>query len=709
PLPIRLFSSRSHHQIYLSPMMHPIQSTHDASYYRYNPSLAVAIVAAVLYGIAFILTLVQWVRYRAWVWVVMVIASAMEAVGYISRCISVENVTKREVYVVQFALIILAPVLIAACCYIVFGRILFLVVPSESRTLRLCWVPPRFITPIFVGFDILALLLQLVGAVMIASVSPTDTHAAHRLNTGKRVAQVGVVIQLVAFGLFSVAAVRFNFTSKRFNKSLGERYESVGEKEYLIDGRTRDKHWPALLRVVNFTSFLILIRSIYRLVEFTMGVTGYINTHEWTQYVFDALTIYPCVALFIYWHPGKYLPYLGDCQLPIMEGLFTLLALGIVMAVTSFVVGSLPLAFTLSPSQLRLISSIGMGVLVGTSLIVIIPEGVETLYNARSISQKSISTRSTPVQWMHQAIPQVADTPALNGRQLIPAFSLDDHIEQPAVIVDEPQIHARADESSEKSTTETSSDHHEDESSPHAWIGIALISGFILMYLIDKLPEFASPTKAERPRYHISLDNLGSGLRRNSSPSRDGGGLLDQGSSSSRRGHSFATTTGLVIHAAADGIALGASTSDTGLSFIIFLAIMVHKAPASFGLTSILLRQGLSSRTARAHLLVFSLAAPIGALATFIFVQAVGSSSGDEAGSQWRTGMLLLFSAGTFLYVAMHTMQENGPGSQPRELPVNGYGDTRDVQNGSDKSMRDLIGSVLGMILPLFLQIGHAH
>ncbi|CAL5869799.1 uncharacterized protein PFLUO_LOCUS4029 [Penicillium psychrofluorescens] len=392
-----------------------------------------------------------------------------------------------------------------------------------------------------------------------------------------------------------------------------------------------------------------------------------------------------------------------------MEGLFTLLALGIVMAVTSFVVGSLPLAFTLSPSQLRLISSIGMGVLVGTSLIVIIPEGVETLYNARSVSHKSISTRSPPVQWMHRAIPHVADTPALNERQLIPAFSLDDHLEQPAVIVDEPQIHARADESSEKSSTETSSDHHDDESSPHAWIGIALISGFILMYLVDKLPEFASPTKTERPRYHISLDNLGSGLRRNSSPSRDGGGLLEQGSSSSRRGHSFATTTGLVIHAAADGIALGASTSDAGLSFIIFLAIMVHKAPASFGLTSILLKQGLSSRTARAHLLVFSLAAPIGALATFLFVQAVGSSSGDEAGTQWRTGMLLLFSGGTFLYVAMHTMQENGPGSQPRELPANGYGDTRDAQHGSDKSMRDLIGSVLGMILPLFLQIGHAH
>lgn len=57
----------------------------------------------------------------------------------------------------------------------------------------------------------------------------------------------------------------------------------------------------------------------------------------------------------------------------------------------------------------------------------------------------------------------------------------------------------------------------------------------------------------------------------------------------------------------------------------------------------------------------------------------------------------------------MHTMQENSPDSSSRELPINGYGDPREVPIKSDKSMRDLIASVIGMILPLFLQIGHAH
>lgn len=406
-----------------------------------------------------------------------------------------------------------------------------------------------------------------------------------------------------------------------------------------------------------------------------------------------------------------------------MDGLLTLLSLSIVMAITSFVVGSLPLAFALSPTQLRFISSIGMGVLVGTSLIVIIPEGVETLYSATTLekggnpnprefdadwwSDKLVSNarRSAMVEdssfLLGCASPSlsaiVSCTPMLMPNDGSKDVSKANHYEGE---IYQPQKRQDETPSEELANVE--------ESSPHAWIGVALISGFILMYLIDKLPQFALPSKNQRHHYHISLDNLGSGLRRTSTSSAEAG-LVDTGSPT-KRSHGFATTTGLVIHAAADGIALGASTSNTSLSFIIFLAIMVHKAPASFGLTSVLLKQGLSTRTARAHLIFFSLAAPLGALASFFSLKAVGwGSAGEESSVRWRTGILLLFSAGTFLYVAMHTMQENGLNRTSRESQLNGYSESRDTQVKPDRLLKDLIASVVGMILPLFLQVGHAH
>jgi solute carrier family 39 (zinc transporter), member 9 len=85
------------------------------------------------------------------------------------------------------------------------------------------------------------------------------------------------------------------------------------------------------------------------------------------------------------------------------------------------------------------------------------------------------------------------------------------------------------------------------------------------------------------------------------------------------------------------------------LGFIIFIAIMIHKAPAAFGLTSVLLKQGLSKRAARGHLIIFSLAAPFGALTTWLLVHLLGGNGMEGESGQWWTGMLLLFSAGTFL------------------------------------------------------------
>ena len=77
---------------------------------------------------------------------------------------------------------------------------------------------------------------------------------------------------------------------------------------------------------------------------------------------------------------------------------------------------------------------------------------------------------------------------------------------------------------------------------------------------------------------------------------------------------------------------------------------MLHKAPAAFGLTSVLLKQGLSKRTARGHLMMFSLAAPVGALVTWSIVNALGRARlGGDDGLTWTTGWVLLFSGGTFL------------------------------------------------------------
>lgn len=311
-----------------------------------------------------------------------------------------------------------------------------------------------------------------------------------------------------------------------------------------------------------------------------------------------------------------------------------------------------------------------MGVLVGIALIVIIPEGVETLYSASDYSAEVHSQRNTiphasvvhrDVEGLYSlnlraislkdelrdANPYNALTgPVLPGDTKAQDVDPDAHSNNPPVTPTEPgKVGIFEDDTPTISAPSLEKPGKKAQSSqakrePHAWIGLSLICGFILMYLLDTLP-FLAPPPPPRPHSNIySLSELSTSPPPTpATPQR-----------------SMSTTLGLCIHAAADGIALGASsssTSTTSLSLIIFVAIMVHKAPAAFGLTSVLLKQGLGKRAARAHLVVFSLAAPVGAVGTWVIVRTLGGGGNTEpALMKWWTGVLLLFSGGTFLWVA---------------------------------------------------------
>ncbi|KAK4986832.1 hypothetical protein LTR50_005043 [Elasticomyces elasticus] len=381
------------------------------------------------------------------------------------------------------------------------------------------------------------------------------------------------------------------------------------------------------------------------------------------------------------------------------KGFFTLLGLSTLMAIASFLAGSLPLSFKLSQRQLRLTTALGTGVLVGTALIVIIPEGVETLYGASRASEHGHAQKRSGVDDAHT----VPYTPAQRKRRRgspeeeAPAGSDIDLVSPPG-------------------TPDTAAYGRE----PHAWVGVSLVLGFILMYLIDKIPQHTTASLQPR-RFHVSLDRLSMGFSRaHDSPNTDGG-IEDAYHASTLQpsgSRPSATTIGLVIHAAADGIALGASSSSssTRLGFVIFLAIMIHKAPAAFGLTTALLKQGLTKRQARAHLVVFSLAAPVGALATWSLSNLVGGGlRGGEQDTRFATGVLLLFSGGTFLYVAMHTMQDVQHQHAETDEPVqNGYADTLTFdpyrpRQKEGTAWSDTLAAVVGMLVPLLTQFGHAH
>nr|XP_004559852.2 zinc transporter ZIP9 [Maylandia zebra] len=208
---------------------------------------------------------------------------------------------------------------------------------------------------------------------------------------------------------------------------------------------------------------------------------------------------------------------------------------------------------------------------------------------------------------------------------------------------------------------------------PRFLIGVALTLGFTFMFVVDQIGSYLS--------------------------------TRDQTTCLSNSVH-FTATLGLVIHAAADGFALGAAvaTGQVTVQVVVFFAVILHKAPAAFGLVSFLMHGGLEKKFIQGHLLAFSAAAPIVAIATYFILYASGSSSENQLSA---TGVGMLFSAGTFLYVAtVHVLPEISS-SRTDELPLDS-----EQQSGAEAHQQRHLGLlesltlIIGVGLPMLLALG---
>jgi zinc transporter ZupT len=99
---------------------------------------------------------------------------------------------------------------------------------------------------------------------------------------------------------------------------------------------------------------------------------------------------------------------------------------------------------------------------------------------------------------------------------------------------------------------------------------------------------------------------------------------------------------GIAFHSFTDGIGVGAVAGKPEIH-VVTAAIMSHKIPAALALSLILTGAGYTARKTGLYVCLFSLAAPLGAVATLFFLQ--------KSGDYWL-GMALGFSAGNFLAIA---------------------------------------------------------
>jgi len=183
------------------------------------------------------------------------------------------------IYILQYVLILLAPSIFAATIYMILGRTI-----RAGKGDNLCLIRPTWLTKLFVTGDVLCFSVQGVGGGILASA----TNDKAKSDLGKYVILSGLVLQIILFGLFVVIAIIFH---RRLRRTP-----------------TKDSHrstirWETMLHVLYGVSLLIMVRNVVRVIEYAGGREGYLLSHEWPLYVFDAILMALAMGILLWWFP----------------------------------------------------------------------------------------------------------------------------------------------------------------------------------------------------------------------------------------------------------------------------------------------------------------------------------------------------------------------------------------------------------------------
>ena len=163
---------------------------------------------------------------------------------------------------------------------------------------------------------------------------------------------------------------------------------------------------------------------------------------------------------------------------------------------------------------------------------------------------------------------------------------------------------------------------HEEEGVGNLLIGGAVLAGFLMMLIL----EGSGIGHAVHEEHHDHHDEHGhEHVHHRNSP--------------------WIIVLGLSLHSAADGLAIGSAAAGTSeaVTALVALAVLIHKVPAAFSLGVFSMHERENRNDSVRDVVMFSLATPVMILVSFYTLQGM-----DEH----LIALVMLFAAGTFLYVA---------------------------------------------------------
>ncbi|KAJ7272163.1 RTA1 like protein-domain-containing protein, partial [Mycena rebaudengoi] len=268
----------------------------EESEYGYIPSRNVAITFLTLFGLSTFLHIGQAACYRMW-WLLPTacLCGVGELIGWYGRYWSSSSPTLDDPYMMQITATIISPTPLIAVNFILLSRIV--------QRLGVCYsrISARMYTIIFVSCDIIALVIQGVGGGMAAS-------ADDRVGT-----QRGANIMLAGISFQFAAIVGYTLCASEFLTRYAKNQPAPG-KAAMVPRAEMTPKLKLLVGAVGFSTLVLFIRSIYRIIELSGGWNSRIIQTELYFNVLDGGMVTLAIFTLNIAHPGL---LLGTRALPI--------------------------------------------------------------------------------------------------------------------------------------------------------------------------------------------------------------------------------------------------------------------------------------------------------------------------------------------------------------------------------------------------------
>lgn len=147
----------------------------------------------------------------------------------------------------------------------------------------------------FVGLEVGCMVIQAIGVVISSPGAPTD-----QLNRGLNLYMIGIGLQEIFNLIFLALVIKFHCTMLRL-----ERLEHNSKTFLEYEKRT----WRRLLYTIYTSLFLLTVRIIFRLAQFSHGRTegNPALDKEFYFYVFDGIPMFLAGLSMAIIHPGMFL------------------------------------------------------------------------------------------------------------------------------------------------------------------------------------------------------------------------------------------------------------------------------------------------------------------------------------------------------------------------------------------------------------------